>query len=647
MMNAMKKNSLLYIMCALIGGSTLLTSCSKDFLDKKPSGNYTAETFYSSDAAVRKGTEPLYNRAWFDFNRRAIVGMGSYRANDAWNPYVSAEFAKFQVTALTEDMGLAWSALYNVITMSNATLYNMENYCSDAVSETTKKAAIGECYLMRGWAYFYLLRGWGANILFESNQEMVDNPIRPLNPESDVLKFIIRDFRRAAENLPETGVDHHPSKYAAKAALAKALLAQSGWDNTTKGDHDRNTSILAEVKELCDEVINCGQYSLMPNYEDLFKAQNNDNSETILAMRWADPNSGEWGAMNALYSDLAFAEVSSVTVDGKSKTEEAVNVWGGSLHASIDLIDLYNEDPADSIRRDATFFTPNEYYSYIKKNYEDEWWTSLQERIKKEKEDSAKLAGDESYKYEYSKRNGYVYQHNWMQLKKGVLGVKSDVAPCGLAQMASPLNTYIQRLADVYLMKAEAILGNAESTSDAEALAAFNAVRYRAKVAPYNSITFMDILRERRIEFCMEYFNWWDMVTYYRWKPQTMLDFFNNQQYRGWEIREGSILKNPDGTISYRAVFPGVNNWYLFTDEGYCMWNDCLRAGENDNTVVVTVEDGYDYQATRKALLAAKGADYQPIVLSEANVFMPYPESDVIQNEYLKKAPEPYNFGEE
>lgn len=621
-------------MCALIGGSTMLTSCGKDFLDKKPTGNYTAETFYSSDAAVRKGTEPLYNRAWFDFNRRALVGMGSYRANDAWNPYVSAEFARFQVTALTEDMGLAWSALYNVVTMSNATLYNLEKYCSEDVSETTKNAAIGECYLMRGWAYFYLLRGWGANILFEDNQTMVDNPIQPLNPEADVLKFIVRDFRRAAEYLPETGVDHHPSKYAAKAALAKALLAQSGWNDSSKGDHDRDASILEEVVELCNEVISCGQYSLMPNYEDLFKAQNNDNSETILAMRWADPNSGEWGAMNALYSDLAFSEVTDV------------NVWGGSLHASVDMIDLYNEDPADSIRRDATFFTPNEYYSYIKSNKEDEWWTNLQERIKKEKEDSAKMAGDSIYEYTYSKRNGYVYQHSWIQCKKGVLGTTADVAPAGLAQMASPLNTYIQRLADVYLMKAEAILGNAESTSDGEALAAFNAVRQRAHVKPYTKITFNDILRERRIEFCMEYFNWWDMATYYRWKPQTMLDFFNNHQYRAWEMREGCVLKNEDGTISYRGVFPGTNNWYLTTEEGYCLWNDCLRTSIDDNTVVRKLTHD-EYVAMRKTLLAAKGADYQPITLNESNVFMPYPESDVIQNHYLKEAPQPYNFGEE
>lgn len=589
-----------YIMCALAGLSLTLTGCSDDFLDKKPTGNYTAETFYASDAAVRKGTEPLFNRAWFDFNRRAIIGMGSYRANDAWNPYVSAEFARFQVTALTQDMGLAWSALYNVVTMSNATLYNLDRYCSSEVSESTKMAAMGECYLMRGWAYFYLLRGWGANILFEDNQVMIDNPIRPLNPESDVLKFIVRDFRKAAELLPETGTDFHPSKYVAKAALAKALLAQSGWAlfSDVKGDHERNESMLAEVVQLCDEVINCGQYKLMDNYEDLFKAQNNDNSETLLAMRWADPNSGEWGAMNALYSDLAFPEVTDV------------NVWGGSLHASVDMIDLYNEDPKDSIRRDATFFTPNEYYSYIK-------------------------AAD----------GGYTYAHNWMQLKKGVLGTKADVAPCGLAQMASPLNTYIQRLADVYLMKAEAILGNAESTTDGQALAAFNAVRLRAKVAPYTKITFADILRERRIEFCMEYCNWWDMVTYYRWKPQTMLDFFNNKQYRAWEMREGCILKNEDGTISYRGVFPGTNNWYLTTEEGYCLWNDCLRQSIDDNTVVQKLTHK-EFVELRSKLLEAKGADYQPITLSETNIFMPYPESDVIQNDYLKKKPEPYDFGE-
>ena len=589
------------ITVATVAAASLLSlsSCSDDFLDKQPSGKYTAPTFYSTDDAVRKGTEPLYNRAWFNFNRRALIGMGTYRANDGWSPYVSKEFALFQVTALTQDMGLAWSALYTVVTMSNSILHNLEQYSTDAVSEPVKNAAIGECYLMRGWAYFYLLRGWGDNILFEDNQDMVDIPIVPLNPESDVLKFIIRDFRKAAEYLPEVGTDHHPSRYAAKAALAKALLAQSGWDAASTSDHSRDEATLREVITLCNEVIGCGQYQLMDNYEDLFKAQQNDNPETVLAMRWADPSTGSWGAMNALYSDLAFQDVTDV------------NVWGGNVSASIDMLDLYNEDPADSIRRDATFFTQNEHYSYIK-----------------------------------AAEGGYTYTKKWTQLKKGVLGTKADVAPCGLAQMASPLNTYIQRLADVYLMKAEAILGNAAATADGEALAAINAVRRRARVEPYNQITLMDIIRERRIEFCMEYFNWWDMVSYYRWKPQTMLEYFNYSQHRGWETRDGCVIKNPDGTLSYRAIYPGIGAWYLNTPEGYCIWNDCLRKSNDDNTVVMTVADGYDFEATRAAALAAKGTNYQPIVLNESNIFMPYPESDVIQNHYLKEKPQPYNFGE-
>lgn len=581
---------------ALATSALMTTSCGSDFLDKTPGGNYTAPTYYASDAAVRKGVEPLYNKAWFNFNRRALIGMGSFRANDGWNPYVNPEFANFKVTALTEELGLAWSALYNVVTMSNATLANLEEYCTNDVTPSVKQAAEGECYLMRGWAYFYLLRGWGDNILFEDNNKLVQNPNQPLNTEADVLKFIVRDFRKAAELLPETGTDHHPSKYAAKAALAKALLAQSGWEEGSTTDHQRDEATLKEVVQLCNEVISCGQYSLMSNYEDLFKAQNNDNSETVLAMRWASPNSGEWGAMNATYSDLAFPEVTDV------------NVWGGNLTASCDMIDYYNEDPADSIRRKATWFSPNSYYSYIKKA-----------------------------------DGGYTYKHNWMQCKKGVLGTKNDVEPAALAQMASPLNTYIQRLADVYLMKAEAILGNNESTSDADALAAFEAVHNRARVQAVHpaSITLMDIIRERRIEFCMEYFNWWDMVTWYRWKPQTMLNFFNRQQHRAFEIRENSLYKNSNGTFSYRVIPPGTSTWYIADDQGHVYWNDRLTVSQDDNTVL---KSGEDYTYNVNELVSKYVTGYQAVVLSESNIFMPYPESDVIQNKYLSLPAQPYEF---
>ena len=567
----------------------MVTSCGEDFLDRTPKHGYVAGNYYSTDDAVIKALEPLYNYAWSGYNERGIVGMGSFRANDAWSPYLQGEFARFTITGLTTEIVNAWSSIYMVVSMANQVINDMDTYTTSDVSEAVKNQARGEAMLMRGTAYFYLLRGWGEVILYEDNVDITSRPVRPLATEESVLKFIVRDFERAAELLPERGVNFHPSRYVAKAMLAKALLAQSGWN---KGQRDE--AILSRVVALCDEVINCGQYKLLDNYENLFRPQFNDNEETLLAMRWADPLLGEYASSNNLISDLAWSDVTDV------------NCWGGSLHASVDMINYYNEEPADSFRLRGTFFTPGRYYSYI-----------------------------------WSEKGGYTYKTNWIQCKKGVVGTKAD-CDGHLAQQASPLNTYIMRLADVYLIKAEALLGNNSSTNDARALAAFNATRLRAKLPPKNSFTFEDLIRERRIEFCMEYCNWYDMVTWYRWKPQYMLDFFNYKQHRAFMLNSGDVLMNEDHTLSYRCVFPGTNNWYFFDSAGHCYWSDCLRNSETDNTVVKTAKQGYTYNLD--SLANARGADYAPIVLSEANIFMPYPEADVIQNPYFNQQPQDYDF---
>lgn len=591
----MKKLNIFMVSVAAASLLTM-TSCGDDFLDRSPLHGYTAPTYYTSDEAVIKATEPLYNYAWHGYNERGIVGMGSFRANDAWSPYLQGEFARFTITGLSKEVVDAWSSLYMVVTMSNQLINDLDRYAGENVSESVIAQAKGEAMLMRGAAYFYLLRGWGEIILFEDNVDATSMPVRPLSTESSVLKFIVRDFEKASELLPERGTNNHPSRYVAKAMLAKALLAQSGWSTSSTIDHERDQATLSRVVTLCDEVINCGQYKLLDDYENLFRPQYNDNEETLLAMRWADPLLGEYASNNNLISDLAWSDVTDV------------NCWGGSLHASVDMLDYYNQEPADIHRIRATFFTPGQFYSYI-----------------------------------WSEKGGYTYNVNWAQAKKGVVGTKAD-CDGHLAQQASPLNTYIMRLADVYLIKAEALLGNNESTTDARALEAFNATRLRAGLPAKTSFSFEDLIRERRIEFCLEYCNWYDMVTWYRWKPQYMLNFFNNKQHRAFMLNSGDVVRNTDGTFSYRCIFPGSNNWYFTDDQGHCLWNDRSTVSTDDNTTVQTKAQGYTFNLDE--LARAKGADYQPIVLSEANIFMPYPEADVIQNPYFNQPPVEYNFGE-
>jgi len=623
----MKKiNKILYSAMSLVVAGTSFTSCGSDFLDIKPSNEYTADTYYDSDDAVMKAIEPLYNYAWSNYNTRAMMSIGSVRANDAWNPYFQEAFAHFQITGLTAEIGNAWASFYMVISMSNQLIEDINNHATSNVSEDTKKLALGEAYLMRATAYFYLVRAWGDVIVYEDNQGLIKTPIKPLTKEEDVLKFVIRDYKRAMELLPTASKNFHATKYAAEALCAKATLALSGWNKDM-----RDEAMLKEVVSMCDDVLKNSPYSLMANYEDLFKYDTNNfsmqNSETILAMRWADPLTGDYAGRNTNFSDLAW--------NGSSD----VRVWGG-FYATPDMLDLYNEDVKDSIRFKATYCTPGAYYSYM------DTGNDLVAASLKTKENG------------YPEPKGYVYKKKYCETKKWVVGTKADCQG-HLAQQASPLNTYIMRLADVYLIKAEAILGNQQSTSDAEGLAAINAVRERAKVDPLTSYTFESLIKERRMEFSMEAMNWYDMVTWYRWKPTYMLNYFNNVQHRTYMINEGDVVYNKDRTLSYRTFCNRQSTpWYIYDkemikipdddkDHKQCYWNDCLRLDDTNDFkeghILKTKEQGYEFDLTK---MSRTQDGFDPVVLNENNIFLPYPESEVLRNHYFNEPAQSYNFGE-
>ena len=68
---------------------------------------------------------------------------------------------------------------------------------------------------------------------------------------------------------------------------------------------------------------------------------------------------------------------------------------------------------------------------------------------------------------------------NFASIKKYVVGKAKDVGGKA-AQQNYDHDTYMLRLADIYLIYAEAELGNNASTTDATALQYFNAVHTRA-----------------------------------------------------------------------------------------------------------------------------------------------------------------------
>ena len=406
-----------------------------------------------------------------------------------------------------------------------------------------------EARLMRACAYFYMVRLWGPVIIIEDNDKVVANPMQPLHREEDVLELVIRDLTYAVENLPEVATAKgRVNAWGAKGMLAKVYLARSGWKGGTRDNAD-----LEKAKELAADVINNSGISLYENYEDLFKYKHNNNPESLIAMQWVPL--GDWGVCNTLLADLA----------GNSKMTGGVNVWS-SYQASIDMLQQY--ELGDTIRRNATFCTPGTYYSYI-------------------------CIAD----------GGYTYDGATSCIKKGVPGGPDDDNDGYIQSMNSPLNTYILRLADVYLTYAEACLGNSEELAGGPGLEALNQVRDRARIPRKERVTFEDIIRERRVEFSMEYCNWYDMVSWYHWKPDYMLNYFQNQ-HRGYTV--DLIVKDEDGYLHFGkkegdTFLEGIENWQ--------------EPGEN-------------------------------IEIHHGNILMPYPESDVIQNPLLNEEPVAYEFSE-
>lgn len=538
------KSNLLIILATLI-----LTACSDSFLDRVPEGSYVDATFYVSDEALEAATAPLYNRAWFDYHQRSIVPIGSARANDIYSPWNYPQFVTFQVTALDENLSGAWSGFYSVVTMANSVIKAVETQTTSAVSEGAKLKAVAEARLMRACAYFYMLRLWGPVIIIEDNNAAVDNPVLPLHREEDVFQFIINDLTYACNNLPEKNNKGRATSWAAKGILAKVYLARSGWDNN--GVRDEGDLELA--RQYAGDVCENSGLNLVEKYEDLFKYRNNNNDESLLAMQWVPL--GEWFVCNTLLADLAFS----------SEVTGGVNVWS-SYNGTIDMLQQY--EVADTLRRNATFFTKGSYYSYI-------------------------CMSD----------GGYKYTGNASPIKKGVVGGPNDGNDGNVQSMNSPLNTYMLRLADVYLTYAEACLGNNATLSDGRGLYFYNKVRERAKINKKSSITLDDIIRERRIEFSMEYTNWYDMVTWYRYLPAKMLTYFNNQK-RGY--RADAIIKDEDGNLHF---------------------------GKYDGSTFLEGEEYYT-------------APEFTINITANNILLPYPESDVIQNPLLNEPPVPYTFNE-
>jgi hypothetical protein len=544
------KKTIKYITCVIF--LTVSASCSEEFLDIVPQDALTANGFFRNADEIRRVTGAVYGSAWFDANDKFLWCAGDGMSGDLLQDY--ADEGQLFFLSFTENNAVilqGWRGLYRVVAGANSVINDMPPIASGyGVSQEVIDAAVAEGKFLRATAYFLLAEFWGNVPIIDNGSAVVNsgNLQLPKNTRASVYEFIRRDLTFAAEHLPATDAPGRVTKWSALGMLAKLHLTMAS--DISDANSDEN---FQKARDFAGQVITQSGLSLMPKYEDLFKVENNNNPESLFAIQFT---AGAYGVGNSHQAVMARNTMLTGISEG----------WGGYKSLTVDFINNLVENSKngagvaqEDLRRKWIMMQLGDHYPDMHKA-QGGYTYNIYKRY----------ADDYSDPYFAGQTEGPAPVLN--NVKKYVLGNAEDVG-VSISNQATPINQYLLRLADVYLIYAEATIGGGGSTSDAQALSYYNAIRTRAGLSTKLTITYEDVFNERRVEFGMEGINWFDVKRRFYRENNTIGTWFmvngelRNYRYQlidnGADETERNMMESYTLVAPTTPVVPTVEKMYL------------------------------------------------------------------------------------
>lgn len=491
------------IIHSLITIAGFLSSCSDSFLDRPPLSAISIDNFYQTSADLKLATAALYaGTPWAGWLYSSYLPIGEVLSGNmalGWNDD-AAQFNSFSVTGLNGGVIAAWQGMYNVVGHCNVTINSINEKAPATIPVEDVNQAIAETKFIRAYAYYNLVLLWKDVPIIEDNLLLIKMPLVNRNPANDVYQFIVNDLTFAAKNLPPTNEKGRVSKWSAQGLLAKVYLTWSGLNSSVSEQRDQ--ALLDSAKIYASNVCKNSGLELMSDYAEIFKVANNDNPESLFALQW-DSSTSDWlsGNMLQIYSSGSI----EISPNGSAG-------WF-SILPTVDIYNQYSEK--DVVRRKATFMLKGDYYPELNR------------------------AG-----------GGYTFKGD-AGLKKHIIGTNKDNNAATMTLTSSAEHTALLRLSDVYLIYAEAILGNSATSTDVDALLYFNKVRQRAGLEPVSSLDADVILKERRIELAGEGQYWFDLVRLSYYNPAKAISILNKEKRFTFTINDGVVIEGePANTIT-------------------------------------------------------------------------------------------------
>ena len=456
------KYPLFYLPRLLLTATVLLLAvagCQKDFLDRRPLGQLTYDTFFENADQAVLATNAVYQQyREFDCIALPWIGLTDIISDDAdkgstpTDAQYMVELDELSFNATNTAMTAAWRGHYVAIARANLAIQRIPDVPMD---ENLKSRLIGECKFIRAYSYFLLVQWFGDLPIVTTPLSGDEYYTQSRRPKTEVYAQIERDLQDAITALPEKSQYSandlgRATKGAARGILAKLYMVEKNFP---------------KAEQYCLEIINSGEYDLLPRYSDNFLKVGENGRESIFEINAAAlPTQNSAGPGASPYN----------MVQG---VRGVPNLGWGFNRPSDNLVTSYeNGDP----RREATVIYVGEV---------------LPDGITQVKDNPEII--NERYN-----------QKAWVPSHPGL-------------QDNGPGNIRILRYSDILLLAAEALNENGKSS---EALIYLNQVRKRARgtsMVLLPDITIIDqsllrekIYRERRSELAMEQQRWFDLV---RW----------------------------------------------------------------------------------------------------------------------------------
>ncbi|MBX2965724.1 MAG: RagB/SusD family nutrient uptake outer membrane protein [Cyclobacteriaceae bacterium] len=443
----------------LIAALTLLVLGCEDFLDRKPLGRYTTETYPTGGL-----TQFIYGMysdlRLYGVHAWPYVGVVSIRSDDADKGSTPTDGAQSQAPyddfTLLPNHGLTLTFYrdnYRAINKCNVVLQQSDSLRSE-ISEEEYNMARAEARFVRGYLYFNLVRAFGGVPKVDDLITDSDNFNVPRASKEEIYTLIEQDLLYAAGILPPTwgaAFIGRPTRGSAQGLLAKVYLYQQRW---------------AESLQMSQNVIASGFYNLNTPYNVIFTEAGENTSESVFEIQAIRNESYNFG-------------IEYVVGQGIRGTG-AMDLGWGFNSPSVQLVNAYESgDP----RQDHTILFQGEVTPYG--------------------EIVPPLDGVPNVRY-----NQKVYTNPTYRAAAG-------------SRFGHWMNVRILRYADVLLMAAEAAneLNQTSNALDYLEQVRARARGGNASVLPQITETNQALLRdhirhERRIELAMEHERFFDIV---RW----------------------------------------------------------------------------------------------------------------------------------